>query len=239
MRTLDITLPTPEQNLALDEALLDLCEEGSGHEILRLWEPLEYFVVLGYSNKTRLEINELSCEADGLTVLRRISGGGTVLQGPGCLNYSLFLDLRKHPKLDGITSSNAHIMEKNRVALESLLGLPVRVQGHTDLTIENLKFSGNAQRRKKNYLLFHGTFLYRFDLDKIGKYLAMPEKRPAYRAERAHRDFVMNIPVKPTQIAQAVQKAWGSEGILDEIPLEKVAALVREKYSKEDWNRKF
>lgn len=218
---------------------MDLCEEGSGHEILRFWEPLETFVVLGYSNKTCLEINELSCKADGLKVLRRASGGGTVLQGPGCFNYSLFLSLKDRPDLSGITASNARIMEKNRAAMETLLGKPVRVQGHTDLTLGDFKFSGNAQRRKKNYLLFHGTFLYQFELGKIEKYLAMPETRPAYRADRPHRDFVTNIPAKPTRIAQALQKIWGSQGILEEIPMEKVKTLVREKYSKEDWNRKF
>ena len=239
MKTLDITLQTPEQNLALDEALLDLCEAGSGHEILRFWEPLETFVVLGYSNKTRLEINELSCKADGLPVLRRASGGGTVLQGPGCFNYSLFLDLQTRPELAGITSSNEFIMEKNRAALESILGEPVRVQGHTDLTLGELKFSGNAQRRKKNYLLFHGTFLYEFDLRYIEKYLTLPEARPAYRADRPHRDFVTNIPVKPFRIAEALGKTWGCKEILEDIPLEKVSVLVKEKYSKDDWNRKF
>ena len=239
MKTLDITLQTPEQNLALDEALLDLCEAGSGHEILRFWEPLETFVVLGYSNKTRLEINELSCKADGLAVLRRASGGGTVLQGPGCFNYSLFLDLQNRPELAGITSSNAFIMEKNRAALGSILSRPVQVQGHTDLTFGNLKFSGNAQRRKKNYLLFHGTFLYDFDLKRIEKYLALPEDRPAYRADRPHRDFVTNIPVKPAQLSEALQKTWGCEGTLEEIPMEKVNALVEEKYSKDDWNLKY
>lgn len=218
---------------------MDLCEEGSGHEILRFWEPLETFVVLGYSNKTCLEINELSCKADGLAVLRRTSGGGTVLQGPGCFNYSLFLNLKERPELGGITASNAYIMEKNRAALETLLEKPVVVQGHTDLTLGDLKFSGNAQRRKKDHLLFHGTFLYKFDLEKIEKYLAMPEARPAYRGERPHLDFVTNIPVNPASIAQALQKAWGSEGILEEIPMEKVETLVREKYSKEDWNFKY
>jgi lipoate-protein ligase A len=50
MQYLDHTFETPQQNLACDEALLDLCEEGYGHEILRCWEPRGHFIVLGYAS---------------------------------------------------------------------------------------------------------------------------------------------------------------------------------------------
>jgi len=57
MKYLDQTLQTPQENLACDEALLDWCEDGFPDEILRFWEPRQYFAVLGYSNKTRSEVN--------------------------------------------------------------------------------------------------------------------------------------------------------------------------------------
>ena len=91
MKYLDRTLRTPQENLAADEALLDWCEEESADEILRFWEPRQHFVVLGYSNRTRTEVNLDSCKKLDVPVLRRCSGGGTVLQGPGCLNYALLL----------------------------------------------------------------------------------------------------------------------------------------------------
>jgi len=37
MNYLDLTLPSPEENLACDEALLELCDEGLGDEVLRVW----------------------------------------------------------------------------------------------------------------------------------------------------------------------------------------------------------
>jgi len=78
MKYLDRTLRTPQENLAGDEALLDWCEEGPGDEILRFWEPRQHFVVLGYSNRTRAEVNLESCKNLGSPMLRRCSGGGTV-----------------------------------------------------------------------------------------------------------------------------------------------------------------
>ena len=97
MDCLDLTLPSPAANLACDEVLLDACEEGSGPEVLRFWEPREYFVVAGFSNSVVREANLEACRHIGVGVFRRCSGGGTVLQGPGCLNYSLALKIAGRP----------------------------------------------------------------------------------------------------------------------------------------------
>ena len=55
MRLLDLTLPTAAENVALDEALLDAAEAASEQgseepEVLRLWEPTQFFVVVGRSS---------------------------------------------------------------------------------------------------------------------------------------------------------------------------------------------
>src|SRR5262245_28828367 len=93
MRLLDLTLPTPAENLACDDALLELCEQAGGGEVLRFWEPGQHFIVLGYANQVRAEVKLEACRTDGLGVFRRCSGGGAVLQGPGCLNYSLIVPI--------------------------------------------------------------------------------------------------------------------------------------------------
>src|SRR5687768_735134 len=100
MKLLDLTLKTPAENLALDEALLDFCEQGQGaDEILRFWEPREYFVVVGYANKVDLEVDRAACEKLNVPILRRCTGGGTVVQGPGCLNYTLILRIDHRSQL--------------------------------------------------------------------------------------------------------------------------------------------
>ncbi|MBI3252368.1 MAG: lipoate--protein ligase family protein [Candidatus Omnitrophica bacterium] len=229
MKKIDLTLPTPHENLALDEALLDFCEEARGGEILRFWEPRDYFAVLGYSNRFEREIR-----TPLVPVLRRISGGGTILQGPGCLNYSLILEIAGN-----VTETNRHVMGRHREAIEKILGQEVRVEGHTDLTIGGMKFSGNAQRRKRKFLLFHGTFLWNFDIPRIEKFLAMPDKEPAYRRKRPHGDFLMNLPLKTPVIKKALEKIWGADGDLKKIPLKDTDRLSREKYSQSSWNFKF
>jgi lipoate-protein ligase A len=234
---LDLTLPSPAANLALDEALLDALENGQGGEVLRFWEPRDYWVVLGYSNRLDTEVNAAACRAHDVGIFRRCSGGGTVLQGPGCLNYSLILDMEKNAALQTINGANCFIMSRNRDTLSGLLGREVRIQGHTDLAVDGLKFSGNAQRRKRRALIFHGTFLLRFDLAAIEKFLPMPSREPDYRKGRSHTSFLTNIDVPAEAINTALQQAWSADGPLKTVP--DCQHLVAAKYSQDDWNCKF
>lgn len=239
MQHIDLTLPTAEQNLAFDEALLDHCEEGYPHEILRFWEFSRHFVVAGYSNKIHREVNVPYCREAGIPVLRRSSGGGTVLQGPGCLNFALILDTRKDPALESITRTNALIMARNARALSKAAGRPFSVQGYTDLTDGEVKFSGNAQRRKRNFLLFHGTFLIDFDMSLIAKTLQMPSLQPEYRQNRGHTDFVRNLGLSRETLKRVLREEWAAGETLTDIPRDKIDRLVRDQYGNPEWVEKF
>jgi len=238
MKYLDRTLRTAQENLACDEALLDECEEGRPDEILRFWEPRQHFVVLGYSNKVSAEVNLDSCQALGFPVLRRCSGGGTVLQGPGCLNYAVILRIREGSATANITEANAFVMNRNRNALNSLLGGQVLIQGHTDLTLQGLKFSGNSQRRRRRFLLFHGSILLGLDLALVEQALRLPSKQPSYRRNRAHKDFLTKLTLKADAVKDAMKQVWEANDILEDVPEERIEHLVHVKYAREEWNLK-
>lgn len=237
MKILDLTLPTPEENLALDEALLDLAEEGQGGEVLRFWESQEYFVVVGYANQVGMEVNREACQDLKIPILRRCSGGGTVVQGPGCLNYTLILNISSSPELATVPQTNHFIMERQAAALRPLLPGAVTVQGHTDLVWNDLKFSGNAQRRKRHYLIFHGTFLLNFDLKLVESLLPMPSREPVYRQGRRHRAFLTNIPLSAGQVRTTLREAWSANETLASEP--DVRELVKSRYGSAQWNFKF
>lgn len=213
MRLLRIGYATPDENLACDEWLLDRCSRellpGSG--VLRLWESSVPFAVLGFSNHAELELHLDNCTRDKIPVVRRRSGGGTVLQGPGCLNYSLIVPLSVSKELTGITRTNNWVLTHHQQALETLLpGNRVQIDGMSDLTLDGKKFSGNAQRRLKNAVLMHGTFLYGFDLKTIDRYLRLPPRQPAYRNNRPHPEFLINLPLSSAQIQSAIATCWNA-----------------------------
>jgi lipoate-protein ligase A len=239
MHYLELTLPRPEENLACDEALLDTCEEGQAPPILRFWEPRQPFVVLGYGNKIDTEVNVDFCEQNSISILRRCTGGGTVLQVPGCLNYSLILPISSETQLHTVSATNRFITGRNADALAELTRLPVRVEGCTDLGLNGLKFSGNSQRRRKNSLLFHGSFLLSADISLIEKTLALPSKEPDYRQNRSHADFLINLKVSAAEIKAVLRNVWGASQLLINFPHHRVTALCREKYDLASWNRKF
>ena len=239
MKLCELTLPTPEENLACDEVLLDLCEAGGSDELLRLWTPPQYFVVVGYANKAQAEVNLPFCHQYGIPVLRRCSGGGTVLQGPGVLNYSLILRIDDARPVHSVPSTNEFILQRHRDALAALVCAPVEWRGHTDLAIGGLKFCGNAQRRHRRFLLFHGSFLLHLDISLVEKALPLPSRQPDYRVNRSHADFLMNLRVSDQNLKAALAKTWGATGRLEPIPFDQVTRLAREKYAREEWNLKF
>jgi len=237
MRLLDISFRWPEENLAFDEVLLDAAEHGKGGETLRFWESHTRFVCLGVAQSWRHEIFDLNCEADRVPVLRRASGGGCVMQGPGCLNYTFVLGHEYRSGIDTIRESYCYILGRIATVLQEQ-GLPVHHKGISDLALAGQKVSGNSQKRRKRFILHHGTLLYGLDMDLMERYLREPESRPQYRGERTHRGFVRAIPLDTRALREAVCEAFE----LDYRPVEPgrgevhaAQVLARDKYASPDW----
>jgi len=239
MRFLDLTLSTPEHNLACDEALLHWCEESGGDEILRVWAASHPFAVVGYGGKVAAEVNLPACRKLGIAVLRRCSGGGAVVQGPGCLNYALVLRTGGDNSLHRVPETNRFVLERVKQALEPIVGPGIEIQGSSDLALQNKKFSGNAQYRKRRYFLFHGTALLHFDISLIEKLLPMPAKQPAYRKNRPHENFLTNLMLPADKVKKALRQSWSAGEKFKDIPFEAIERLARERYSKDEWNLKF
>ncbi|BFU94275.1 MAG: Biotin/lipoate A/B protein ligase [Nitrospira sp.] len=225
VRLLDLTLPSPIENLALDEVLLDDLEENGGNPVLRFWESDRHFAVLGRASILAEDIDLTACEQDGIPILRRASGGGTVLQGPGCLSYAFVLPLSFHPDLSDIRSTNQFILQRIAHALQRWEPA-IAFQGTSDLGVAGLKISGNAQRRKRKGLLFHGTILYGMRADLIARYLKEPRRRPDYRGDRLHGAFLSTIDASPQEVKQAIASAWDAHVKLESWPQSRMPGTI-------------
>jgi lipoate-protein ligase A len=221
MRLLELTLETPAENLALDEALLDeaeacvaaanVDEREEDDELLRIWESPQQAVILGRSSPPLQEVQYQACQALGVPVLRRSSGGATVMIGPGCLMYAVVLSYRRHPQLKMIEQAHQFVLERLRGALVSLLP-DIEVAGTSDLIWQGRKFSGN------------------FPLERVALCLGTPVRQPEYRAGRSHLDFLTNLPVTAHSLREALCRTWQADLRQRTWPQERTAALLQTRY---------
>ena len=126
-----------------------------------------------------------------------------------------------------IGSTNVHVLSRNRMALRTLVKGAVEIQGHTDLVVNGRKFSGNAQRRLRRALIFHGTFLLNFDLGLMEGILPLPSQQPEYRRGRSHGEFLTNLNLPAAEVKEALRKVWGAEEALTDFSVEKVRGWWR------------
>ncbi len=236
MFLLDLTLPTPAENLALDEALLEEAERaGQPHETLRLWEPAAPMVVVGRSSRLEQEVQIEACRQLGVPILRRTSGGAAVVTGPGCLMYAVVLSYEKRPELRAVDRAHRFVLNTIVAGLEEHAP-SVRCRGTSDLTLGHQKFSGNSVRCRREHFLYHGTLLYNFRLELIECCLRMPPRQPTYREGRAHGEFVANLPVAADALRQSLIAAWHADRPSATWPEAETARLVAERYSHDEWH---
>jgi lipoate---protein ligase len=246
------TWPKLTENLAVDELLLARAERcpDSLAEILRVWRPSSYAVVVGRGSRIALEVDLEFCETQGIPVYRRHSGGAAVVIGPGCWIYSVLLNLRLRPELRDLNRTHQYVMERVHGSTQALVPTSdLRVQGICDLTVGSQKCSGNSLRVARDHLLYHGTLLVDFDLSLVERCLKTPPRQPAYRQQRPHRNFVTNLPWDRLQQDEGflwkhwcheLRRSWGaahpSGSSTSWLPdSDDVSRLAREKYENPLW----
>lgn len=180
--------PTVELNLVVDEQFAR-CAGQTGRRVLRLWWGSNPTAVLGCGDKPEKALNLDECEQRGIGWVKRVTGGGTVLQTPGVFNYSYTAP--SHGKMDmrQVFEQGAELV----VHALAQLGVSAQQRGISDVAIGDLKISGNAQARKWHSVLLHGTVLIDMDRKLMEAVLRHPFREPDYRNGRAHSEFIITL----------------------------------------------
>ncbi|MCS7015855.1 MAG: lipoate--protein ligase family protein [Gemmatales bacterium] len=233
MHYLELTLPTIEENLALDEALLLQAERGEGGAVLRCWEIDRPAVVVGMNGVLASEVRLDVCRGDDIPVARRCSGGGAVVLAPGSLVFALVLPMNEGSVL-AVREAVLSILGALAQALR-VWGVETYPAGSSDLVWQGRKVSGNSQRRLRRYFLHHGTLLYNFDVELAERYLPLPPRTPAYRQGRGHREFLANLPLPRQNLLACLRQAYAAQTPRSDWPATLVEDLVRERYACRDW----
>jgi len=188
-----------------------LAAAGSG-ATTRVWQTSQMAVVLGVSLRVDREVDLDGCRDEGVAVLRRSSGGGAVVVGEGTLQYAFVLPYEHDAELATIPGSKRFC---NRITMAALAAAgaatDLRADESGDLCWSDRKVAGVALKRSRHAMLLHGTILLEADLDRIHRLLRHPEREPAYRAGRSHRDFLANLgPIDVQRFAAGLATGVGA-----------------------------
>jgi lipoate-protein ligase A len=214
---------------------------GHGPQVVRIWEPGAHAVVMGASRRMRDDVLVDACRADGVPILRRSSGGGTVVVGPGTVNVSVILPETAAPGLWAVDVAHRHVLDQLAAAIRGA-GAAVEIQGLGDLTLGGRKCGGSAQRRLKHHFLVHCSILLDCAIDRIERYLAIPNRQPAYRAGRSHGEFLINLPLPRSAVVDAIRNrlcTGARHAPAPTVPIELVQSLVHEKFANREWIERF
>lgn len=226
----------PTYNLALEEFLTKNVVEDD--IILYLWQN-ERTVVIGKNQNYWSEVNAPAAEADSVTVVRRLSGGGAVFHDLGNLNFTFIL--RKE---------NYDVDKQLSVIIEALrqLGIKAAKTGRNDIEADGRKFSGNAFFKSSAGWYHHGTIMVDVDKEKLGKYLNVSLAKLQSKGVKSVKARVVNLrelreDLTIDMLSDELGKAFGrvyscepSEISPDEIDWAEVTRL-QERYASWEWTK--
>ena len=231
----------PYFNLALEEYVFERMDKSKSYFLL--WQNDNTIVVGKYQN-TAEEIDQAYVDAHGIRVARRLSGGGAVYHDKGNLNFTFIVDRADAPGL------NFKIFVEPVIRALARFGVHAAFTGRNDLTIDGMKFSGNAQYARRGRLLHHGCIMLDSNLTSVADALRVKEAKFDSKAVKSVRSRVTTInahapaPISMEDFKGALKECAMASGALEPCTLteEDLAAIRKlrdEKYATWAWNYGF
>ncbi|MGO4384168.1 lipoate--protein ligase family protein [Specibacter sp. RAF43] len=177
-------------NVALDEVLTEEVGAGRRNPTLRLWDWDEPSVVIGSFQSVRNELDPAGVERHGITVVRRISGGGAMFMEAGnCITYSLYLP---QTLVDGLSFEDSYkFLDSWVLAALASLGVQAYYVPLNDIATDQGKIGGAAQKRLSNGgMLHHVTMSYDIDADKMVDVLRIGKEKLSDKGTRSAKKRV-------------------------------------------------
>lgn len=225
----------PAFNSAAEEYLLN----NSRTACFMLWRNHKA-VVIGRNQNALAQINADAVEREGVAVVRRISGGGAVYHDLGNVNFTFIMPAGGYA-IDYRSYTRPIRSFLNR------LGVAAVLDGRSDLVVNGMKISGNAQHFHRQRVLHHGTLLFDSDLEMLTEVLRAAPANYDDKAVRSNPRRVTNIRahlVPPVSVNRFMDRFMvyirrvydGTPAVLSAAEKSAIAALADSKYKRWEWN---
>ncbi len=243
----EIIPPTPlstAMHVALDEVLTHDVGRGARNPTLRFWEWQSPSVVIGSFQSMRNEVDADGADRHGVTVVRRISGGGAMFMEHGnAITYSLYVP---QSLVDGMSFADSYpfldawVME----ALEKL-GIRAWYQPLNDIATEIGKIGGAAQKRLANGgMLHHVTMSYDIDADKMLQVLRIGKEKMSDKGTKSAKKRVDPLRRQTGMTREDIigvmmdtfrQRYGAVDATLSDDELRRAEDLVERKFGTDEW----
>lgn len=165
----------PYFNLAFDEYCLENIPSEEPYFFLWRNRPA---VIIGLNQNAYSEVNLDYLNSHGITLARRVTGGGAVYHDLQNMNYTIIgRNPSPQPMVDALRS----------------LGVPAELTGRNDIFVEGRKVSGYARRVSHDQEIIHGTLMYDVDLDTLTHVLDTPGSKMQAKGISSVKSRVANL----------------------------------------------
>lgn len=231
----------PAFNLALEEYVFE--QMPRENEYFLTWRN-DNAIIIGRHQNTSAEINEEYVREKGISVVRRLSGGGAVYHDLGNLNFTFIVDAEEGQKVD--------LRRFCQPIADTLcaLGAKATVDGRNDILIDGRKISGNAQYVRQGRVMHHGTILFDSDTTILSNALKPDPSKMNAKGVKSVRSRVTTVrpclreDMTIEQFRGALTHAlFQSDDVVRyELTDDDVTAIQKireERYSRHEWNYGF
>jgi lipoate-protein ligase A len=222
-------------NMAIDEALIENIGQAP---VLRIygWRPAA--ISVGYFQSIKEEVDLEKCSQLGVDVVRRLTGGGTVLHEFE-LTYSFITKQYQQNIMESCRwICDAIVMSINRLGFDASF-VPLN-----DIVVNGKKVSGSAQTRSKGALLQHGTLLLSVDVDKMFSVLKVPSEKLRDKIVKDVKERVTSLAGTTfddmaSSLKTSFAEKFDAKLVADTLSTEEISRakwLAERKYSSKEWN---
>jgi lipoate-protein ligase A len=240
---------SPALHMALDEVITAEVAAGRRPPTLRVWEWASPAVIIGSFQSLRNEVDPAGAERHGVTVVRRISGGGAMFVEPGnTITYSLSVP---DSLVSGLSFADSYAYLDDWV-LQALgdMGIKAWYQPLNDIATEVGKIAGAAQKRTvgpnggPGAVLHHVTMSYDIDADKMLEVLRIGKEKMSDKGIKSAKKRVdplrrqTGLPRETVidRMVESFRNRYGlTHGRITPEELARAEELAATKYSSAEW----
>jgi lipoate---protein ligase len=238
---------SPAWNVALDEVLTNRVALGQSPATLRFWRWSSPAIIIGRTQSVVNEVDAEAAAARGITVVRRMTGGGAMfLQPHGAITYSLYLP---ESAVAGLSIRASYEVCESWVidGLRSL-GVDAHHVPINDIACSEGKIGGAAQARRKGVVLHHTTMAYDMDPGEMVQVLRIGREKLRDKGTQSAAKRVSPL-VRQTGLSREAiverlftnfQNRFG--GVVSSVTddeLREAEEFVRTKYTNPEWTHEF